>query len=208
MSNSRIPQALHSMLLAMLVAIGAGGSAYLGESDKATPLTPYLQAAADDASTSDAVKVAMVLGSFFESSFRHIGTPYIDKLGKGQPLTVCNGITGVGVQAGRTYTESDCYALERGRYVQAEAQLVKSVTNWHQLTTLQRAVILDFVHNVGMGAFANSTMQRKLLAGDITGACRENERWTRGTVRGVSVVLPGLVVRANARADLCGGVGI
>ena len=30
-----------------------------------------------------------------------------------------------------------------------------------------------------------------------------NERWNRGTVRGVSVVLPGLKIRADANSDLC-----
>ena len=35
------------------------------------------------------------------------------------------------------------------------------------------------------------------------GACRENERWNRGTVRGVSVVLPGLKIRGDANSDLC-----
>ncbi len=39
--------------------------------------------------------------------------------------------------------------------------------------------------------------------GDTVGACRENERWNRGTVRGVSVVLPGLKIRADANSDLC-----
>lgn len=202
--NDRIPHALRTMLLAMLVAVGAGGGAYIAEAERgAAPLTPYLQAVADDPTTSDAVKVAMVLGSFFESSFRHIGTPYVDKLGKGQPLTVCNGITGAGVQAGRYYTEADCYRLEKGRYIQAEAYLAKSIPIWADLTVLQRASFLDFAHNKGTGAFQTSTMRRLLLAGNVVAACRQNERWTRGTVQGVSVVLPGLTVRANANSDLC-----
>ena len=46
-------------------------------------------------------------------------------------------------------------------------------------------------------------MRRMFLAGDIVGACRQNERWTRGTVGGASTVLPGLVTRAGANADLC-----
>ena len=46
-------------------------------------------------------------------------------------------------------------------------------------------------------------MRRKLIAGDVVGACRENEKWTRGTVGGVKVVLPGLKIRADANSDLC-----
>ena len=203
----RVPQALRGMLVAMLTAIGAGGSAYLGEQDRAlahAQLTEYLQTVAADTSTSDAIKLAMVLGSYYESSFRHIGTPYLDKLGKGQPLTVCNGITGNGVVAGRYYTPADCYRLEVGRYKEAEAYLQRTAAPaYSAANVLQQATFLDFIHNKGIGAFAGSTMRRKLIAGDTVGACRENERWNRGTVKGVSVVLPGLKIRADANSDLC-----
>ena len=203
--SGRIPQALRSMLLAMLTATGVGGGVYLGEQERQqTQLTDYLQTAAADTSTSDAIKLAMVLGSYYESSFRHIGTPYIDRLGKGQPLTVCNGITGAGVVAGRYYTPADCYELEVGRYKEAEAYLQRTAAPAYQrANVLQQATYLDFLHNKGAGAFASSTMRRKLIAGDVVGACRENEKWTRGTVGGVKVVLPGLKIRADANSDLC-----
>lgn len=202
--SERIPQALRSMLKAMLIATGVGGGTYyVSQQSQQAQLTEYLQTVAADTSTSDAIKLAMVLGSYYESSYRHIGTPYIDRLGKGQPLTVCNGITGQGVVAGRYYTPADCYKLEVGRYKGAEAFLAKSVPTYSAANVLQQATFLDFVHNKGTGAFATSTMRRKLLAGDFTGACRENEKWTRGTVGGVKVVLPGLKVRGDANSDLC-----
>ena len=204
--SGRIPQALRGMLLAMLTATGIGGGTYyVSQQNQQAQLNEYLQTVAADTSTSDAIKLAMVLGSYYESSFRHIGTPYIDKLGKGQPLTVCNGITGNGVVAGRYYTPADCYRLELGRYREAEAFLAKSVPTYSAANVLQQATFLDFIHNKGAGAFAGSTMRRKLIAGDTVGACRENERWNRGTVRGVSVVLPGLKIRADANSDLCAG---
>ena len=202
--SSRIPKPLHAALAAMIASMGAGGGVYLAEQERTSQLqTEYLQTVAADTSTSDAIKLAMVLGSYYESSFRHIGTPYIDKLGKGQPLTVCNGITGAGVVAGRYYTPADCYRLEVGRYKEAEAFLAKSVPTYNAANVFQRAVGLDFVHNKGAGAFSTSTYRRKWVAGDTVGACRENERWNRGTVRGVSVVLPGLKIRADANSDLC-----
>ena len=202
--SGRIPKPLQTALAAMLASLGAGGGVYLAEQERTSQLqTEYLRTVAADTSTSDAVKLAMVLGSYYESSFRHIGTPYVDKLGKGQPLTVCNGITGAGVVAGRYYTPADCYRLEVGRYREAEAFLAKNVPTYSAATVLQQATFLDFVHNKGTGAFASSTMRRKLLAGDTVGACRENEKWNRGTVRGVSVVLPGLKIRADANSDLC-----
>lgn len=80
-------EAIRSRLLkaALAIAMGAAGAAtYQAQQPSA------------------AVLLAMELGSHFESSGRHIGTPYVDKLGKGQPLTVCNGVTGAGVVAGVT----------------------------------------------------------------------------------------------------------
>ena len=202
--SGRIPKPLQAALSAMIASMGAGGGVYLAEQERTSQLqTEYLQTVAADTSTSEAIKLAMVLGSYYESSFRHIGTPYIDKLGKGQPLTVCNGITGNGVVAGRYYTPADCYRLELGRYREAEAFLAKGVPTYNSANVLQQATFLDFVHNKGTGAFASSTMRRKLIAGDTVGACRENERWNRGTVKGVSVVLPGLKIRADANSDLC-----
>ena len=202
--SDRVPQGLRGMLLAMLTATGVGGGTYyVSQQNQQAQLTEYLQTVAADTSTSDAIKLAMVLGSYYESSFRHIGTPYVDKLGKGQPLTVCNGITGAGVVAGRYYTPADCYRLEVGRYREAEAFLAKSVPTYSAANVLQQATFLDFIFNKGAGAFASSTMRRKLIAGDVVGACRENERWNRGTVKGVSVVLPGLKIRGDANSDLC-----
>lgn len=202
--SGRIPKPLQAALAAMLASVSAGGGVYLVQQEQTSKAqTEYLQTVAADTSTSDAIKLAMVLGSYYESSFRHIGTPYVDKLGKGQPLTVCNGITGNGVVAGRYYTPADCYRLELGRYREAEAFLAKGVPTYSAANVLQQATFLDFIHNKGTGAFATSTMRRKLLAGDFIGACRENEKWTRGTVGGVKVVLPGLKLRGGANSDLC-----
>ena len=202
--SGRIPKPLQAALAAMLASISAGGGVYLVQQEQTSKAqTEYLQTVAADTITSDAIKLAMVLGSYYESSFRHIGTPYVDKLGKGQPLTVCNGITGNGVVAGRYYTPADCYRLEVGRYKEAEAFLAKGVPTYSAANVLQQATFLDFIHNKGTGAFATSTMRRKLLAGDFIGACRENEKWTRGTVGVVKVVLPGLKLRGGVNSDLC-----
>ena len=186
---SSVPAVLRSKLLQLAIGFAAGAATYVAVDQSAIP--------------SPEVQLAIEIGAHYESSGRHIGKPYIDKLGKGQPLTVCNGITGAGVVAGRYYTPADCYRLEVGRYKEAEAFLAKSVPTYSAANVFQQATFLDFVHNKGAGAFTSSTMRRKLIAGDVVGACRENERWNRGTVRGVSVVLPGLKIRADANSDLC-----
>ena len=152
---------------------------------------------------SDAVVLAMELGSYYESSGRHIGTPYIDRLGKGQPLTVCKGVTGKGVEAGRTYTPEDCKRLELPRYTEAERQARRALRHWGDYNPWGRASIIDMIYNLGAPALQGSTLQRLANAGDLAGACQQMPRWVRGTVGGKSVVLPGLVDRRATTRELC-----
>lgn len=205
MSQSKIPAPLRAGIAALMILAGGGYAAYT-QVDRETGAMlhhEYVQAVARDAGTSQAVKLAMVMGAYYESSYRHIGTPYVDKLGRGQPLTVCNGVTGAGVVAGRYYTPADCYQLERAKYLASERFLVRSLPAWTTYSVFAQATVLDFAHNKGLGAFESSTMRRKLVAGDVSGACRENPKWNRGTVNGVSTVLPGLRLRGEANAEIC-----
>lgn len=197
-------------LLALAMLTGGGGAfvvQHQGEVARAevqaAAADPYVQAVARDASTSDAVKIAMLMGHLYESSGKHVGTPYIDTLGRGQPLTVCNGITGAGVVAGKWYTPADCYELEKGRYLQAERAAKRLLAYWASYDAITQATFLDFIHNKGEGALAASTMRRKANAGDVAGACRENPKWNKGTVKGVLTVLPGLKDRADTNAGFC-----
>ena len=152
---------------------------------------------------SPAVLLAMELGSHFESSGRHIGTPYVDKLGKGQPLTVCNGVTGPGVVAGRTYTPDDCKRLELPRYLEAERQARAALRHWSAYNVWVRASFIDMVYNLGPSALDGTTIARLANAGDLDGACAQMPRWVRGTVAGQKVTLPGLVDRRATTAELC-----
>lgn len=197
-------------LLALAMLTGGGGAFYAQHQCEvaraevqAAAADPYVQAVARDAGTSDAVKIAMLMGHLYESSGKHVGTPYIDKLGRGQPLTVCNGITGAGVVAGKWYTPADCYELEKGRYLQAERVAKRLFTYWASYDAITQATFLDFIHNKGEGALATSTMLRKANAGDVVCACRENPKWNKGTVNGVLTVLPGLKDRADTNAGFC-----
>lgn len=205
---SAVPKALRNSLAALGILVGAGGGAYVATEIHDEVLRgEYVRAVAADPETSEAIKIAMVMANYYESSNRHIGTPYVDKLGKGQPLTVCNGITGPDVVPGRYYTPADCYRLEKGRYVQYERQAPTLLNHWASYGPFTRATFFDFMHNKGSGALANSTMRRDANAGNIAKACRENTRWNRGTVAGVLTVLPGLDLRARSNAEICGWEG-
>ena len=80
-----------------------------------------------------------------------------------------------------------------------EADILKYVKV--PLTDNQLSALVSFVYNVGIGAFASSTLLRKLNARDYVGAANELLRWDKGTVNGKKVVLRGLTIRrAKERA--------
>jgi lysozyme len=62
--------------------------------------------------------------------------------------------------------------------------------------------LCSFVFNVGQGRYSESTLRKKLHAGDYAGAADQFERWIYGTVNGEKVVLPGLVARRKAERAL------
>jgi lysozyme len=149
------------------------------------------------------VLLAMELGAHYESSGRHIGVPYVDKLGKGRPLTVCNGVTGPDVVAGRYYTPDDCKRLELPRYREAERLAKAALHHWPSYNVWVRASIIDMVYNLGPSVLDGTTLVRLGNAGDLVGMCEQMPRWVRGTVNGQKVVLPGLVDRRATTRELC-----
>lgn len=202
---SKVPTWLVKHVGALLILCGVGAGGYFAN-DAATSQAQqneYVQAVASDTDTTMAVKLAMVLGSYYESSGKHIGTPYVDKVGRGQPLTVCNGITGAGVIAGKWYSPAACYQLEKGRYLAAERSAKRLFLRWGTYDDFVKATFIDFIHNKGEANLSTSTLLRKANAGDLEGSCRENPRWNKGTVKGVQVILPGLQLRGDANDEIC-----
>jgi lysozyme len=60
---------------------------------------------------------------------------------------------------------------------------------------------VSLAYNIGEGAFCNSTLVRKLNAGDYAGACAEISRWDKQSGR----VLPGLTKRRADERAKCEG---
>lgn len=199
---SKVPKALAGSLAA-LVMLAAGVSIQNAEPTPEALRNEYIQAVAADQTTSMAVKIAMVMGSQYESSGKHIGKPYVDKLGRGQPLTVCNGVTGPEVVAGRYYTPADCFRIEKRRYLLAEAAAVRMLTYWQTYDDFARATFIDFIWNKGEGNFETSTMRVLANRGQLEPACRQNPRWNKGTKNGVLQVLPGLQIRGDSNEEIC-----
>ena len=114
--------------------------------------------------------------------------------------TACFGMT-KGVKLGQQYSEAECeeYLFEQIiGYQRAVRERVEV-----PMTNSQLAAITSFTYNVGVGAFEQSTLRRKLNQGDYEGACNELPRWKYGTVAGVKIELPGLVRRREAERELC-----
>lgn len=127
--------------------------------------------------------------------------PYLDV---GGVLTVCYGETH-GVE-NRRHTHEECKAMladslaSHGRDIGAcmPAGLPDHV----------QAAMLSFGYNVGAKNFCQSTMSRKLLAGDVPGACAELDRWVYVAGKDCRIASSncrGIVERRKAERRICEG---
>ncbi|CAM5440823.1 lysozyme [Alcaligenes faecalis] len=118
---------------------------------------------------------------------------YVDPVGI---PTICDGYT-QGVKLGDMTSPERCDALTEQEVRRALAVVDRSVS--YPLPDEVRVALSSFVYNVGAGAYANSTLVRKLRAQDIAGACRELDRWVYAGGR----KLRGLERRRQAERLLC-----
>ncbi len=119
--------------------------------------------------------------------------PYLDPVGV---WTIGWGHTGEEAYPGNRITKAKAEELLRddlGLFELAVQRLVKVPLNENE-----RDALISFAYNVGAGGLAESTLLRKLNAGDRRGAADEFLRWTKGGGR----ELPGLVRRRKAEREL------
>ena len=124
-------------------------------------------------------------------------TAYPDPGTGGEPWTIGWGHTG-GVKRGDTCTQAqaDAWLLQDlDRFEQAVERLVSV-----PLTQNQFDALTSFCYNVGAGALQQSTLLRKLNAGDYEGAQGQFARWNRAGGK----EMPGLTRRRAAEAELFG----
>ncbi|EIV2085263.1 lysozyme [Klebsiella aerogenes] len=93
--------------------------------------------------------------------------------------TVCDGHTGADTRRGHRYSDKECDTLLKSdlrKVANAIDPLIKVL-----IPEPTRAALYSFTYNVGSGAFASSTLLKKLNAGDVPGACKELQRWIIST---------------------------
>ncbi|EGI3314113.1 lysozyme [Salmonella enterica] len=139
-----------------------------------------------------AIAAAMLGGHDGLEGRRHI--PYRDVAGV---LTVCDGHTGKDIIPGKRYTDAECDALLDKDLKRVKAQVDPLIKV--SIPESERAAFYSFAYNVGTGAFARSTLLKKLNAGDHAGACNELKRWTYAGGR----QWKGLVTRREIEREVC-----
>lgn len=120
--------------------------------------------------------------------------PYRDIVGV---LTVCNGYTGPDIIPNKTYGKAECDMLLKKELTVHGLGVLKCTKV--PLNQNQYDAFASFTYNVGVGAYCNSTLVRKLNAGDYTGACNQLLRWNRAGGKEVR----GLTRRRVAERELC-----
>ena len=119
-------------------------------------------------------------------------------------LTVCYGST-TQVVKGKKYSLEECRARLDNDMLAAISAVDHCVPG---LPDHVLAAFGDAVYNIGPRIACDttrSTAARLLKSGRIVEACKELPKWSRATVGGTSVQLPGLVKRRRAEMDLCLG---
>ena len=140
--------------------------------------------------TAGALSLATAVVSYYEG---YQPTAYRDPVGV---PTICYGHTAT-ARMGQTLSQERCTQL-----LQADLGHAFSAVDRRAQVDLPpptRAALASFVYNVGEGAFARSTLLRKLNAGDLRGACHELSRWVYAGGR----KLNGLVKRRATERELC-----
>ncbi|EBH8903464.1 lysozyme [Salmonella enterica] len=112
-------------------------------------------------------------------------------------ITVCDGHTGKDIIPGKRYTDAECDALLNQDLARVKAQVDPLIKV--SIPERERAALYSFAYNVGTGAFARSTLLKKLNAGDHAGACNELKRWTYAGGK----QWKGLVTRREIEHEVC-----
>lgn len=114
--------------------------------------------------------------------------------------TICDGET-LGVRPGDVATDSVCDRKLEARAKQFSAEIARCLPD--DLPLPMRVAFVSASYNIGSAAFCGSSMSRRALAGDLTGACEALLMWDKGRVNGVLQRIRGLTLRRQQERALC-----
>lgn len=127
---------------------------------------------------------------------------HLDPVGK--PTTCIGHLVQKDETPKQFYTEDECIA----KFVQdwkKHEKLMDGVVKAPYRSEWMRGAVADFTFNKGIGNLSSSTLLARLNARRYDETCEQLTRWVYGKVKGKSVVLPGLQIRATAQYKFCMG---
>jgi lysozyme len=123
-------------------------------------------------------------------------TAYPDPGSGGDPWTIGYGHTGPDVSPGLVITQEQAEEFLRQDVAKAAADVNARVKI--EITQDEFDALVDFAFNCGCGNLNNSTLLRKLNAGDVEGAAEEFLKWDMAAGKH----LAGLAKRREAEKEL------
>ncbi|CNF25746.1 endolysin [Yersinia nurmii] len=157
-------------------------------------MSPALRKKLLAASAGGAMALAVALVGGHDGLEGREYVPYRDVVGV---LTVCDGHTGSDIIPGKRYTDKECDDLLKKDLAPVFAAIDRTVKV--PMSDAQKAALASFGYNVGITAMTNSTMVKKLNAGNTQGACDELRRWNKAGGK----VWKGLINRREVERELC-----
>lgn len=148
-----------------------------------------------------ATAAAMVV-SFTGGNEGKSNTPYKDT---GGVWTVCRGQTGVPMHY---YSDAACDTMFADTLATFAVQIEASTPGYASMSDGVKSATLDFAYNVGMGNYNGSTYRRRIIAGDVPGACDELLKWRFVAGKDCAVAennCRGVWTRRNAERTMCRG---
>lgn len=104
------------------------------------------------------------------------------------------------IRAGDLITQEQAEVFLREDIAQVTALLNGQIKV--PLTQNQYDALCSLVFNIGRTAFTTSTLLKKLSGEDYLGAASEFMKWSKATVNGKKIPLPGLIKRRQAEKAL------
>lgn len=120
--------------------------------------------------------------------------PYFDNIGR--VWTVCTGETNVPM---REYTPAECEAMF-GKSFMGYANEVKRLSPGIEASPYEWAAHSDLTYNIGVGAYAKSSVRAEYNKGNVLTACRNMRKYRMGGGQ----IVQGLVNRREGRGEIPG----